>query len=120
MKTIGLLLAAVLLMSACGKQSTSDPAMQGRLDAANAISEPNSRNGALAQLAIDAANAKDVRATTKALDGINEPSLKNSTAATCALAFSGKRETKTATEIAQLISEPSLRNSTLQSIAKGQ
>ena len=120
MKYPGLLLAVVVLLSACGKQSPSDPAMQGRLEAANAISEPNSRNGSLAKLALDAANAKDLRTTTKALDSINEPNLKNSTAATCALAFSTNHDTKTATEIAQLISDPNLRNNTLQSIAKGQ
>jgi hypothetical protein len=119
MKYLGLFFAAVLL-SACNKQPVAASPMQGRLEAANSISEPNARNEALGKVAIDAANAKDMATTTKAIEGITLPALMNSTAATCALAFSRKADPKSATTIARLISEPNLRNSTLQSIATGQ
>ena len=119
MKYLGLLLA-VMLLSACDKQSATGSALQGRLEAAKSISEPNSRDGSLGNVAIDAANAKDISTTTKALESMSEQNLKNSTAATCALALSKLTEPKSATVIAQLITDPNLRNSTLQTIARGQ
>ena len=112
------LLFIVILLSACDKQAASP--FQGRLEAANAISEPNARNQSLGKVALDAANALDISTTKKAIESMNEPNLMNSTAATCALALSKKADPKSATTIAQLISDPNLRNSTLQTIAKGQ
>jgi hypothetical protein len=117
MKCLGLLLAVVLL-SACEKQPASP--LQGRLEAANSISEPNARNESLGKVAIDAANAKDTATSARAIESITNPNLMNSTAATCALALSKKADPKSATTIAQLISDPNLRNSTLQTIATGQ
>ena len=119
MKYLGLLLV-VMLLSACDKQSSAGSPLQGRLEAANAISDPNARNESLGKVAIDAANAKDIPTTTKAIKSISEPNRMNSTAATCAIALSSKTEPKSATAIAQLITDPNLRNSTLQTIAKGQ
>ena len=119
MKYRGLLLAVVLL-SACDKQPAKGSPLQGRLEAANSISEPNARNESLGKVAIDAANAKDIPTTTKAIGSITDPNLMNSTAATCALALSKKAEPKSATAIAQLITDPNLRNSTLHTIAIGQ
>ena len=119
MKYLGLLLAVVLL-SACDKQPATASALQGRLEAALSISEPNSHNEALGKVATDAADAKDIPTTTKAIESISDPNLKNNTAAKCALALSKMTEPKAATGIAQLITDPNLHNNTLQAIAKGQ
>jgi hypothetical protein len=118
MKYLGLLLA-VLFLSCCGKPPAGDAALQGRLEAAKAISDPNVRNESLGLVAVDAANAKDIPTTTQAIESISEPSRMNSTAATCALALAKKAEPKPAAAIAQMITDTSLRNSTLQTIAKG-
>ena len=119
MKYLGLLLAA-MLFSACDKQPATGSALQGRLEAAKSISEPNARNESLGKVAIAAANAKDISTTTKALEGMSDPNQMNSTAATCALTLSKLTEPKSATAIAQLITDPNLRNSTLRTIATGQ
>ena len=114
------LLLAVALLGACEKQSAADSPLHARLEAAKAISEPNTRNESLGQVALDAANAKDIPTVTKALESISEPNRMNNIAATCALTLSKMTEPKSATAIAQLITDVNLRNSTLQTIAKGQ
>jgi len=119
MKFIGLLFI-IAFLSSCHKQPATSVALQGRLDAANLISEPNARNEALGKLAIDAAGAKDIQIATAAIESINEPNRKNSTAETCALVLSRNVEPKAATAVAQLISDPNVRNRTLQAIAQGQ
>ena len=114
------LLLAVMLLVACDKQPVTVSPLQGRLEAANSISDPNAKNQSLSKVAIDASNASDISTAKKAIDSMTEPNLMNSTAATCAIALSKKTDAKSATTIAQLISDPNLRNSTLQTIATGQ
>ena len=106
-------------MSACGKQPPNNAALGGRLEAANAILEVDSRNGALAKLAIDAAKANDAVITEKALGGITSTDQKNGAAVTAALALAERGDTVAATFIAKLIVDTDIRNRTLESIAKG-
>lgn len=115
-----LLLLVVLSLSACTKKPETSDSLQGRLAAAIAVDTPDSRNDLLSKLAMDAANAKNVQITTKAIESIQNPDLWDKSADACARVLSKNGESKGATEVARLIRNPDEREKALAAIAQGQ
>lgn len=120
MKYASLLILVVLSLSACTKKPDLSESLQGRLAAAVAVDTPASRNDLLSKLAMDAANAKDVQITTKAIESIQNPDLWDKSADACARVLSKQGDAKGATEVARLIRSPNMREKALASIAQGQ
>jgi hypothetical protein len=112
------LLFLVMLFSACQKQTPTAATLRGSLDAASSITNTASRDDALGELAIHAAEAKDLEVTKQALGRITSVDAKDKAAEAAALAFAKKAETKAATEIARMINSTALQDRTLNAVAK--
>lgn len=92
--------------------------LNGRLEAANSMSDPGLRNDAYKILAIDAADSQMAEVVLSALGKMNDPGVKNTTASTCAVKLAEKGDQKYATTVALLITDPGIKNDTLAKIAR--
>ena len=90
-----------------------------RIDAAKAITNFSTRDGALSAIAIDAANELDVEHTIKALNMITNFSTRDNTAERCVAPFINRDMVEEAKNIANRITNFSIRDRTLARIAQG-
>lgn len=93
--------------------------LQGRLNAANAISSLNLRDQTLASLAIEAVTASRPDFAKQALMGISSMNLRDNVAADCAIRLSRQGRSDLGIELAQLITSTNLRDQTLSRLATG-
>lgn len=113
------LLLLVTLLSACQKPTPTAAALNGRMDAADSISNSATRDDALTKLAAGAAAANDLEVTTKALERINNFAQKDQAEQTCATLLAKQSETRAAAKVAGMINSIELRDRTPQAVAKG-
>jgi hypothetical protein len=92
--------------------------LQGRLDAALAMTNLNRRDEALRAIAEDATAAGDVALTKRVLEHFTSLNLKDQTAAACALKLSEAGQPQAAVEVAQRMHNLNQRDEVLERIAK--
>ena len=111
------------LASGCddaAKPSPAPSAISGeRLKAAKAITDPATRNAALAKVALAAASPEGSQIAHQAITIMADPALKDSTASECAKRLAKYSDVAAARQIAMLIGDPALRNATLAHLAEG-
>lgn len=93
--------------------------LQGRLNAANAISSINLRDQTLAALALESVNASRPELTKQALMGISSMNLRDTVAADCAVRLGRGGRSDLGLELAGLIGSSNLRDQTLSRLATG-
>lgn len=130
---VGILVVAVLLcmFSGLGCSDKSNPArpaagqLQGKLDAALALTDEAKRDESLASVAAEAAEGtRDLdpdfarECVKEAVEKIKNPTKKDDTAASCARSLSNRGHYAEATIIAKLIADDGKRDATLAAISK--
>ena len=129
MRCILLLTVAITLFGLAGGCSNDRPNdepisetsdLQGRLEAAMAVTDIFGRNDALIKVAEDSAIQGDPNVVRTAIGEIRDPFAKNESAANAALKLAASGEVAGATEVAKMITDPARRNSVLSKLAKGE
>lgn len=92
---------------------------RGKLEAALAISDINTRDTALANLAAEAAAARETEVVTRALAKISDLDTKDKSASTCVDILVQAGESHEATEVAKTIKGTSARDAALKRVAEG-
>jgi hypothetical protein len=118
----GIIVVGLALAVGCSnepKPAQTPEQLQGRLTAADAMTNASEKNDVLQVIAQDAADSGAGDVVLKALGKITNASTRNDTAEACALSLAKRGDTRAATAIAQQISNASLKNDVLAKIAKG-
>jgi hypothetical protein len=112
-----LTIVAIAFIILAGCQTSSE--YQYRYSDAMQIVDVSSRDVAMKNLAIDAANHSQSPWTLSALDEIVNVQLKDSTAQICALKLNSQGQHDAAEECAQVIVEPAIRDKTFSQLSAG-
>ena len=103
-----------------GATKSSPPTeLSGRLDAALAMKEGNSRHNTLVKLAEDAAKTGDGDTVLKAIAHVDAGTARDNTCAICSEALAKQGKASEATAVAKQIADETARNNTLARIASG-
>jgi len=113
----------LFLFSGCKDQGATNGSpsteLSGRLDAALAMKEGNSRCNTLVKLAEDAAKAGDGNTVLKAIVHVDAGTARDNTCAICSEALAKQGKASDATAVAKQITDETARNNTLARIASG-
>jgi len=113
---IPVMLTVMMVLPGCGSNSTPEK-LQGRFNAANAISDTSKRDSALITVAKDAAEVGNGEVAKNAVLKISNLIRRSSTAAEVAVALADAGELDAAAEVAKQIAETEQRNKILEQIA---
>jgi hypothetical protein len=108
--------AALGIARPTGKNASS---WSARLDAVDAVSNPDHRNEALCKVAEDASAAGEAAMVQTALGKIADPDMRNETACICAVKLAKAGRSAEAIEVAKTISDADQRDETLSRLAIG-
>jgi hypothetical protein len=121
-ETFSFSLVGTLLILAIGCGSGDVPKsspFHGKLDAAGAISDSNTRDAAVAKIAKEATTAGEIAVAKKALSKISDVNMRDSTASTCVDTLVQAGKSGEAADVAKGISDSNLRDAALRRVAGG-
>jgi len=119
MKNLLFLIVCVLaycLVAGCKQKEAAS--LDQRFAAGQAVMDQKEKNGLMADLAKDAADAGDPRVVKQALGQIFEDGRRNDTAEACALKLAGAGKRAEALEVAKMITSQRQQDSVLSKLAK--
>ena len=115
-----ILFVMCLALGCSSSTSNQTPeALNGRLEAALALTDTGKRDGALVKVAEDAASAGQAEVVKKALSRVTDIGKRDDAAENCALKLAKAGKGAEAADVAKTITDSGKRDSTLSKLAKG-
>jgi hypothetical protein len=108
--------SALMTTSGCGNKDSTT--LEGRVDAALAITDSVAKNTRLTELANEAADVGNGDVCKRAIDGITDGVMRGNVAAKCARKLADSGDAKMAAEVAQLIDDQVMRDAVLSALSK--
>ena len=110
-----LVVALTVALIGCANDSAkhvSGEALDARILAAKQVSDPQQRDLALRQTALDASRAQRVETARRAISDISDSNMRDKTAAEAAMRFHDNKLWGQARELANMIGDPQLKDQT--------